>query len=176
MTGHGQDMRFGYALKCVDDHDLQMQLKALTAAGCDEVFTDSIDHISGARPAFKSLIAKLSRGDVLIVWRLDKFALSVYDLNMQISRLHRLGVEFVSLQEAIDTDSSAAPLLLNLFSAMAEFERNIKSRPRPTGRKPMITDEMLAEAKRLIADRVSVTDAAKRIGVSRATLYRSLKN
>lgn len=169
-------MRFGYALKCVDDHDLQMQLKALSAAGCDVVFTDSIDHISGARPAFKSLIAKLSRGDVLIVWRLDKFALSVHDLNVQITRLHRLGVEFVSLQESIDTDSSAAPLLLNLFSAMAEFERNIKSRPRPTGRKPMITDEMLAEAKRLIADRVSVTEAAKIIGVSRATLYRSLKN
>lgn len=176
MTGHGRDMRFGYALKCVDDHDLKLQLEALKAAGCADIFTDTIDHISGSRPAFRLLLSKLSRGDVLIVWRLDKFALSVYDLNLQISRLYRLGVEFVSLQEAIDTDSSAAPLLLNLFSAMAEFERNIKSRPRPTGRKPMITDEMLAEAKRLISERVSVTDAAKIIGVSRATLYRSLKN
>ncbi|EAP9812428.1 recombinase family protein [Salmonella enterica] len=168
-------MRFGYALKCVDDHDLQLQLKALKAAGCTDIFTDTIDHINGSRPAFRLLLSKLSRGDVLIVWRLDKFALSVYDLNLQISRLYRIGVEFVSLQEAIDTDSSAAPLLLNLFSAMAEFERNIKSRPRPTGRKPTMTHDKLAAAQKLIADRVSVTEAAKIIGVSRATLYRALK-
>jgi DNA invertase Pin-like site-specific DNA recombinase len=169
-------MRFGYALKCADDHDLELQLEALKAAGCTNISFDSIDHINGSRPAFKKLIAEIGRGDVLVVWRLDKFALSVFDLNYQISRLYRLGVEFVSLHESIDTDSSAAPLLLNLFSAMADFERNIKSCPRPNGRKPSMTHDKLAAAKKLIADRVSVTDAAKMIGVSRATLYRALKS
>jgi DNA invertase Pin-like site-specific DNA recombinase len=67
----------------------------------------------------------LRKGDVLIVWRLDRLGRSIRDLIDWVTRLEEEGIGFKSLQESIDTTTSSGKLVFHIFAALAEFERNL---------------------------------------------------
>ena len=67
----------------------------------------------------------LRRGDVLVVWRLDRLGRSLKDLVQWVAELEEQGVGFQSLQESIDTTSPSGKLVFHLFASLAEFERNL---------------------------------------------------
>ena len=95
-------MKYGYARVSKDEQNPAMQLAALEAAGCRQVFTD--EGVSGAvakRPALSRCLKALQRGDTLTVWKLDRLGRSVRDLLNVLHELQGRGVEFQSLTEAI---------------------------------------------------------------------------
>lgn len=182
-TGH----LLGYARVSTAGQDPALQHDALSAAGCYRTWTDTACGALTARPALDDVLARLGPGDVLVVWRLDRLARSLRHLLQLIDELDRRGVGFKSLTESIDTTTATGRLVLHLFGALGEFERDLlrerttagleaaMARGRRGGRPALMTPAKLAAARALLADgQHSVAGAAAAIGVSRATLYRSL--
>jgi len=60
-----------------------------------------------------------------VVWKLDRFGRSLVDLVQTMQQLRERGVGFRSLHESIDTTTSGGRLVFHVFSALAEFERDL---------------------------------------------------
>src|SRR3954447_12233729 len=85
-------------------------------------------HASGtdrARPELARLLARLRRGDSLVVVRIDRLARSLAHLLEVIDRLQAVGAHFRSLSDPIDTASPTGRLVIQVIGAIAEFERNL---------------------------------------------------
>lgn len=183
-------MKFGYARVSTKSQELDLQIDALKAAGCDEIITEVMTGTNNDRPARHALIEKLRKGDVVVVWRLDRFGRSMADLLDKITTLNSQGVEFVSLQENIDTTTATGKLVFHLFAALSEFERNLisertkaglaaaKIRGNVGGRKKSMKPLQVKAAKQLVEsdNGLNRTEIAKMFGVSRSTLYRELED
>src|SRR5262245_41519809 len=117
-------MMIGYARVSTDDQCADLQINALTAAGCERIFQDI--GVSGAletRPALDQAIEALQPGDTLVTWRLDRLGRSLSHLISLVAALEGKGVAFRSLSEAIDTGSASGRLMFHVLGALAEFER-----------------------------------------------------
>jgi DNA invertase Pin-like site-specific DNA recombinase len=180
----------GYARVSTVEQNLDMQITALQAAGCTEIFTDQ--GLSGAdfqRPGLLTALKKVKRGDMLVVWRLDRLGRSLVDLIQTVNGLSKRGCDFRSLTESIDTSSSGGRLLFHVMAAMAEFERAIisertkagmeaaRARGSRLGRRRSLTTEQ-TEASRLAIEieLESVAEVAATYGVHPKTLARLLRS
>jgi len=104
-----------------------------------------------------------------------------------VELLQSKGMGFRSLTESIDTTTAGGMLVFHIFAALAEFERAIirertnagleaaRARGRKGGRPPKLSKVDLRIAQTLLSDsEISVGEAARRLGVSTATLYRHM--
>lgn len=101
-----------------------MQIDALKRASAETIYQEKTSSI-GTRPELKKLIAKLTKEDVLLVYKLDRLARSLKDLLSILEQLEHIGCGFRSLTEPIDTVSPAGRLMLNILGSVAEFERSL---------------------------------------------------
>ena len=92
----------GYARISTTDQDAQLQLDALSAAGCYRIFTDTASGALESRPELDKLLDQVRPGDTLVVWRLDRLGRSIRHLINHMDALQQRGIEFKSLQESID--------------------------------------------------------------------------
>ncbi len=99
-------MIIGYARVSTQDQNSDLQLNALNAAGCEEVFNESLTGKHRDRPILSQCLRTLRAGDVLVVWRLDRLARSLKDLVEIIDDLQKRSIGFKSLTESIDTTNS----------------------------------------------------------------------
>jgi DNA invertase Pin-like site-specific DNA recombinase len=182
-------MLIGYARISTLDQNLTLQRDALGAAGCEKVFTDVASGGDPSRSGLAEALAQLRTGDTLVVWRLDRLGRSLKHLVETVTGLHSRGVGFRSLTEGIETETSGGRLVFHLFACLAEFEREVvrertraglaaaRSRGRHGGRPALMDEKKAALARRMHADPANTAaDIARALGVSRATLYRSLKS
>ena len=65
-------MLFGYARVSTNDQNPDLQQDALTAAGCEKIFTDTMSGSKSERPRLDRLREQLRPGDTAVVWRLDR--------------------------------------------------------------------------------------------------------
>ena len=79
------------------------------------------------RPAMQKLLgdAEKKKFSAIFVYKLDRFSRSLKDLVLTIDKLKDLGIDFISLQDKIETASASGKLMFHIISAFAEFERNI---------------------------------------------------
>jgi DNA invertase Pin-like site-specific DNA recombinase len=180
-------MKYGYARVSTDDQKADLQIAALKKAGCRHIFTDTISGTVKKRPELTRCLESLRAGDVLIVWKLDRLGRSLSHLVAVLSDLQVRGVAFLSLTEAIDTESAAGRLMGHILGALAEFERALivertqaglkaaKKRGTKLGRKPSLSDDQRKHARALLDKGESPATVAKLLNVCRATLYNSLK-
>lgn len=90
-------MLYGYARVSTSDQKAQLQLDALQAAGCQQVFVDEgISGSAATRPALSKAFAALKAGDVLVVWRLDRLGRSLSHLIQLTGQLGEQGIGFRS--------------------------------------------------------------------------------
>lgn len=113
----------GYARVSTADQDLAAQRAALAAAGCAEIVEETASGAAAARPALARLLARIGRGDTLVVARLDRLARSLAHLLAVLARLEARGAGFRSLADPIDTAGPSGTLVLQILGAVAEFER-----------------------------------------------------
>lgn len=126
-------------------------------------------------------------GDTVVVFKLDRLGRSVLHLADLLVWFQKRGIHFCSISEGINTTTPGGKLVYHLFSAFAEFQRDIiventlagldaaKKRGSKLGRPPSIDIETVMAAQRLVAqESVSISEAARRFGVSRSTLSRIL--
>jgi DNA invertase Pin-like site-specific DNA recombinase len=183
-------MLIGYARVSTEDQTLDLQLDALQSAGCQQIFRDTASGAKSDRPGLTRALEHVRKGDVLVVWRLDRLGRSLASLMDLMTHLDSRGIGFMSLTEQIDTTTSGGKLIFHIFGALAEFERNLirertnaglaaaRARGRKGGRpKRLDTDRKVQMARQLHADPTnSIADICKTLGVSRATLYRYLES
>lgn len=180
-------MRIGYARVSTNDQNLALQRDALTAAGCDRIFADEgLSGLTTRRPGLDQALAALSAGDTLIVWKLDRLGRSLAHLVQLIADLGSRRIDFLSLSDPIDTSSAGGRLVLHMMGALAEFERTLiaertqagliaaRRRGQKLGRKPSLTAEQVAIARRLIDSGESPRAVARSFKVGKSTLYRHL--
>lgn len=179
-------MEIGYARVSTGDQNLDLQERALRDAGVAEIFTDCVSGAAATRPGLDRALAALSRGDVLVVWRLDRLGRSLPHLISVVTELGERGVGFRSISDSIDTTTAQGRLVFHMMGALAEFERALisertqaglraaKARGERLGRKPALTRVQIAHARRLIEAGERTADVARSLGVGRATLYRAL--
>lgn len=113
----------GYARVSTLHQSPDMQTKALTEAGAERIWTERMSGARDDRPELAALLDYARRGDVLMVWRLDRLGRSLPHLLTVASDLQDHGIELRSLTEAIDTSTAGGRLIFHVFGAVAEFER-----------------------------------------------------
>ena len=177
----------GYARVSTLDQNPALQRDALAAAGCTKLFEDRASGARADRPGLAQALAFLREGDVLAVWKLDRLGRSLPHLIETVAALAARGVGFRSLTEAIDTTTPGGRLVFHLFGALGQFERDVirertraglaaaAARGRKGGRKPVVTDDKLRRARALLAQGLTVREAAGRVRVGKTALYEALQ-
>lgn len=179
-------MKVGYARVSTFEQDLDLQLDALNAKGCDRIFCDQGESgAKGSRPEWDNCLDHLRKGDTLVIWKLDRASRSTKHLIELAENLKKKGVELRSLKEQIDTSTAMGKFFFRMTASIAELERDIirertlagltaaRARGRKGGRKKSITEGQKLEAKRLAeAGELSITDICTKVGISRASYYR----
>ena len=177
-------MLLGYARVSTQDQNLDLQIEALTQAGCKRIFEDKISGSRAERPGLAKALDMMREGDTLVVWKLDRLGRSVKQLVDLVGALHKLGVQFKSLTDAIDTGTPSGRFFFHVMASLAEMERELigertragldvaRQLGRKGGRKRQMTDSKIVSAKKLLVTGVPPKDVAKNLGVSLPTLYR----
>lgn len=179
--------RIGYARVSTVDQHLDLQRNALRLAGCDRVFEDH--GVSGSqqqRDGLSSMLKALRRGDVLVVWRLDRLGRSIVHLISMVETLKRRGIGFISLTESIDTASAGGQLIFHILAALAEFEKSLirertiagiaaaRARGKHPGRRPSLTESQCEEIRASLSSGASVRDVAAAYKVHPRTILRGI--
>jgi DNA invertase Pin-like site-specific DNA recombinase len=180
-------MLIGYARVSTLDQTLALQQDALSAAGCEHIFTDTANGALTDRPGLTQAVSHLRSGDTLVVWRLDRLGRSLAHLIDTIKDLQGRGIHFKSLQEQLDTTTSGGKLVFHVFGALAEFERDLirerthaglaaaRKRGRLFGRPKVLSPQQVKQLRTLAKDdRNIAAEICQTLGISRATYYRYL--
>jgi DNA invertase Pin-like site-specific DNA recombinase len=113
----------GYARVSTEDQATFSQLDELKAAGCAVIFEEKASGASRARPELAKAVARVQRGDILVVARIDRLARSLSHLLDVIERVEAVGAHFKSLRDPIDTSTPQGKFALQVLGAAAELER-----------------------------------------------------
>lgn len=187
-------MKFGYARVSTNAQELGIQLEELKKAGCEKFFSEKVSGVKQKRPQFENLLEYLREGDVVVVVALDRLARSMTELTRIMGIFKEKGVQLQSLREGVfDTTGAFGNFIFQLFSALAEFERNLivertrkgyesaRARGKAGGRPKGLSKEAkqkaaLAKQMYLLKgeDQMSIDDICKQLSISKPTLYRYL--
>lgn len=118
-------MKIGYARVSTADQHLRMQEDALKQIGCEKIYHDVASGAKAARTGLEEALGQLRASDTLVVWKLDRLGRSLRHLIETIQALHEKEIGFLSIQENIDTTTTGGKLVFHIFSALAEFERDL---------------------------------------------------
>lgn len=185
-------MYIGYARvsKADGSQKLDLQIDALIKTGVREhnIFKEYISGAKENRPQLERCLGILQKGDVLFVYKLDRLGRSNRHLLNIIEGLTDKGVGFKVLSghgANIDTTTASGKLVLGIFAAFAEFERDLirervvaglaaaRARGRRGGRKHKLTPVQVRLAQNaMINKKTVVTELSQELGVTTATLYR----
>lgn len=181
------NMKIGYARVSTADQHLRMQEDALKKAGCDRIYHDIASGIKTERPGLEEALNQLRQEDVLVVWKLDRLGRSIQHLIQTVKQLNEQKIGFKSLQENIDTTTSGGKLIFHIFSALAEFERDIiqertkaglkaaRIRGRLGGRPPSLNEKQIEKMlARYHEQKLTVAEICKVFGISRPSFYNYL--
>ena len=180
-------MKFGYARASKNDQSLELQIQKLKDAGCDEIFTERVSGAKDDRTELNHLMNKLRKGDIICVVRLDRLSQRTMKLIELINGLKAKGVEFVSLENNIDTTTSLGMAFFSMCAAFSKMESELiresvkagldvaHKKGRKGGRPKALTPtklETLLFLKK--SGEFSVNQICTMAGVTRSVYYRAI--
>ena len=181
-------MLIGYARISTSEQDTKMQVAALQSAGCESIYRERASGGRWDRPELHKLLDHLRKGDVVVVWKLDRLSRSLCDVLTIMERLQERKAGFRSLTEAVDTTTPAGRMMMQMVGAFAEFERAMlkqrtkagidaaRKEGRIGGRRPKLRPQQQQEIIKLVKrGRKTAADAARLFGVHPATVSRLLQ-
>jgi DNA invertase Pin-like site-specific DNA recombinase len=181
---------WGYARVSTEDQELGLQITALRAAGVPEanIVQEKASGKAGSdRPLYASLLARLTAGDRLVVWKVDRLGRSTLESLNTAKELDDRGVHIVITTLGIDLKTPGGRLVFGMMVQIAEFERELirervkagmadaKKRGVHTGRKHTLRPHQRAEAVRLhLEEGESLGKIAALFGCGRTVVYRAI--
>jgi DNA invertase Pin-like site-specific DNA recombinase len=183
-----RNMLIGYARVSTGEQDTAAQIAALKTAGCEVIFSEKASGGRWDRPELHKLLSQLRKGDVLVVWKLDRLSRSLRDVLTIMERVQEKKAGFRSLTESVDTTTPAGRMMMQMVGAFAEFERAMlkerthagldaaRKEGRIGGRPPKLKPQQRLEIVRLVKKgKKTAADAARLFGVHPATVSRLLQ-
>jgi DNA invertase Pin-like site-specific DNA recombinase len=177
-------MKYGYARVSSSGQDLEVQIDALTAAGCETIRQEKVSAASiQGRDELNTLLEFMRDGDELVITRIDRLARSIRDLQNIVYDLNKKGVTLSATQQPIDTKTSVGKCFLDMLGVFAEFETNLRKERQMEGiakakdkgvykgRKPTVDVQKVRELR---DSGLGASAIAKELGVGRASVYRAL--
>lgn len=166
---------------------LDLQRDALIAAGVNPVhiYEDKCSGSKDERPGLAACLKSLRKGDVLVIWRLDRLGRNMKHLVGLVEEMTAKGIGFKCLTGIdIDTTTSTGRFVLTIFAGLSQLERDIirertlaglaaaRARGRKGGRKSVFTPSKLRRAMAAMASPETIaTELCEELGVSRSALY-----
>lgn len=156
------------------------------------MFVEKASGSKTERVELGKLLEQARKGDVIVIWKLDRLGRSLKHLVEVVTGLIEKGIGLKSLQDPIDTTTSQGRLVFNIFASLAEFERDVirertmagltaaRARGRTGGRPKGLSED--AEKKAMAAealykeDKLSANEIADNLSISKATLYKYLRH
>lgn len=179
-------MNVAYVRVSTVEQNEDRQISALRGYNIDRWFVEKTSGKDTNRAEFQAMLNFVREGDCVFVEDFSRLTRNLKDLLETIEQLDEKGVKFVSVKEQLDTSTNSGKLILQLIGAINEFERrNILERQREgiecakqrgvyKGRKPKELDVEIFEMIR--QKKISIAEAGRKCGCSRATIYNHLKN
>jgi DNA invertase Pin-like site-specific DNA recombinase len=182
-------MLIGYARTSTSDQlaGLEAQVAALKAEGCERLFQERVSSVA-QRDQLEAALDWAREGDTFVVTKMDRLARSTQHLLEIVKGLERKGVALRLLDfkgHKVDTHSPQGKLVLTMFAAFAQFERELmlerqrdgiakaKAEGRYKGRKPTAMAKA-DEVKALAAEGIGPSAIAQSLGIGRTSVYRIL--
>lgn len=179
--------KIGYVRISTEAQNEARQKEIMNRYGVKKLFIDKLSGKDIERPELKRMLEYVREGDILFIESISRLARSTKDLLEIVGILDKKGVHFVSDKESIDTASPQGKFMLTVFAAMAQLERECtlqriregvaiaKEAGKYKGRPPRPLDEINGIFEKWKSKGITATAAAKKLGVSRATFYRRMK-
>ncbi len=182
-------MLIGYARVSTQDQDTALQLDALNKVGCQKIYQEKASGASRrGRVELAKSLESLTRGDVLVVYKIDRIARSLFDLLDILRHLERVGATIKSVTEPLDTTNSMGVFVVQILGAVAQLERSMirersiagqvaaRARGRMPGRVRALSPEDEASAVgEYLAGGITQVGLAKKYGVSTSVIKRALQ-
>ena len=151
---------YGYARVSTQQQDLARQLDMLKKYDCTEILTEKISGVKADRPELSRLKDKVRAGDSIVVESFSRLGRSTKDLIELVEYFEGRGVKIISVKENFDTSTPQGKLMLTVFQAFSQFERDLivqrnkewlesaRAKGRNGGR-PRIKDSKISKALKL---------------------------
>jgi DNA invertase Pin-like site-specific DNA recombinase len=182
-------MLIGYARTSTEEQlaGLETQMATLSTEGCKKLFQERVSSVA-QRDQLEAALDFVREGDTLVVTKMDRLARSTQHLLEIVQSLEKKGVALRILDfkgDKVDTHSPQGKLILTMFAAFAQFERELmlerqragiakaKADGRYKGRKPTAMAKA-DEVKALASDGVGPSEIARRLGIGRTSVHRVL--
>lgn len=115
---------FGYARVSTKLQETHLQIDALTAAGATDIRQEKCSSV-GERPELHRMLSELRKGDIVLVYKMDRIARSLKDLLNILDKLTAAGATIRSLTEPLDTSGPIGIFMVQILGAVAQLERSI---------------------------------------------------
>lgn len=176
---------YGYARVSTHDQNLDSQLLALRQYGCSKIYTEVQSGRTKHRNELDNLLKQLTAGDTLVIFKLDRLSRGTKHLLDLMDYFEQKEINFVSIQNHIDTSTSMGRFFFTIMGAFAEMEAELirervfaglkaaKENGKQLGRPPVNKNKDLVINLYQNTD-FTITHIAKETEVSRNTVYRYL--
>ncbi|HDS8578272.1 TPA: recombinase family protein [Klebsiella variicola] len=179
-------MIIGYARVSSNHQDTELQMQALSAAGCKLIFEEKASGRKTNRPVLKKVIDMLEPGDELVIWKLDRIGRNVLHALLTFQSLSERKVNIRSITDGVDLSTASGRYNFRNILSAAQYESDLnsertlaglavaRSKGRFGGRRPKFTDEHWSAFEREIRAGRSHRDVAQQYGVGISTLYKKI--
>ena len=170
------NMVYGYARVSTRQQDLSRQMDLLDRYECNKIYTEKISGVRANRPEL----------DKIIIESFSRLGRSTKDLIDLVYFFEKKGVKVISIKENFDTQTPQGKLMMTVFQAFGQFERDIivertkegleSARARGNiGGRPRIDPALIQHALHLYQkEGKAVVDICAQTGLKRSTFYRYL--
>lgn len=184
-----RDMRVAYVRVSTIEQNEERQVKAMEQHNIDKWFMEKVSAKDTNRPQLQAMLDYVREGDTVYIHDFSRLARSTKDLLEIVETLNSKNVTLKSNKENLDTSTPTGKLMLTMIGAINEFERaNLLERQREgiavakehgvyKGRKAIEIedDKFNEEYNRYMSREINKTELAKRLGVSRPTLDKMIR-
>lgn len=180
------NMVYGYARVSTRQQDLSRQLDLLDRYECNKIYTEKISGVRANRPELNKLKKRVKENDKIIIESFSRLGRSTKDLIDLVYFFEKKGVKVISIKENFDTQTPQGKLMMTVFQAFSQFERDIivertkegleSARARGNiGGRPRIDPALIQQALHLYQkEGKAVVDICAQTGLKRSTFYRYL--
>lgn len=184
--------KIGYIRVSTLDQSVEAQMQELQKHGVEKFFEDKVSGKSMERPQLHAIMEYAREKDIVYVCALDRMARNLLDLRKIIDHFLKKDVEIIFLRENLRFSpgqvDAMSMLMLNLLGSFAEFERSLikerqkegialaKAAGKYTGRKPCLNPQQIEDIRFHVSYGAPVAKMARKFHVSRAAVYKYLKD